>query len=345
MTQKYSKIIKMKSLKNFSEKSIKEYLIDNYNLINIKKIQSLPHNNINSRIYKISTHDEKILLRFFTDGVGKYNSTPKKIEKICSIQNNCNQVGLPVQKPIVNKKGKFTDAKNNLFLTKYYDGKIFAGTRNELKNLSLNIALLHKFLKKEKIQIQSQLDQPIRKIISYNELNKINDQLSNKKQNKFEKIVARNSNFILENLEKLQTASKQKLNSKVQLIHNDLHPHNVIFHNGIINSFLDFNSMGIGNVMDDISFASFRFSAFKEKNPKIINQNLKLFINEYVKISPIKKTDKKMYFDFIRKRLLKNISYIIRVKFFIDNHFLWDVDLVKNLNYLKLLSKIESEGW
>ena len=58
-----------------------------------------------------------------------------------------------------------------------------------------------------------------------------------------------------------------------------------------------------------------------------------------------KKTDKKMYFDFIRKRLLKNISYIIRVKFFVDNHFLWDVDLLKNLNYLKLLSKIEAERW
>lgn len=341
------KLNEMKNKKKLSKNDIKKYVKNSYNFQKINKIHSLTHNNINSTIYKISTPDDEYLLRFFTDGVGKFNSTPKKIENICFIQNNCYNFGLNVQQPIFNKKGKFTDPSRNLFITKYYPGSIFSGTPKELRSLSKNLALLHKYLKKQKLQLKSQIDQPIRKILSLKELNIMYDELSDNRTNKFENIFFNNFESIkilIKNHKKNSPKFNLKKTQK-QLIHNDLHPHNVIFNQGNVLAFLDFNSMGNGYKIEDIAFASFRFSIHKNQNFRKMINKCKIFVNEYEKFNNITQTEKKLYGYYIRNRLLRNLSYILRVKFFIDKNFQWDVDLTKNLNYLKITSDFEYDEW
>ena len=131
-----------------------------------------------------------------------------------------------------------------------------------------------------------------------------------------------------------------KIKSQKQLIHSDLHPKNVIFNKGRVSAIIDFNSLKIGRIEEDLAFASYRFSAYKKRDPQQVIDSITDFIEIYRKYNPINKERIKLTCYFFRHITLQRLCYIIRMHYF-EKSDLWISDFNKHLNLLKLQKRIE----
>jgi len=179
--------IKMGS-KIYNSKKIKSILNCYLALGKIKKIEFITHNNINSTIFLIQSQKGEYVLRNFTDG-----SPPEKIEKICQILNSCYNKRIKVQKPIKNKNGTYVLKKEKIYITKYYPGNTFSGTKKEFIDVAKNLAKMHKALEQNSIKYNYNTNQSFYRILNDDELKMIKKKI-NKKFDAFDRIV--NKNFV-----------------------------------------------------------------------------------------------------------------------------------------------------
>jgi Ser/Thr protein kinase RdoA (MazF antagonist) len=309
---------------------IQEYFSENYpNLGTIKKISEINHNNINSNNFLILTTKKKYVLRIFSD-----QSPPIKTEKICEILNYCKKKGIKVSSPILNKNKKYVDPLKRIYLTNYEEGGKFNGNRDQLKDLAKNLALLHKCLSTNKINYNYRTNQKFYKILDLNEFKIIIKKIDKKKNlDSVDKKIMKNFEILKKSIEENSTAFqnvKNKFKQK-QLIHHDLHPDNVIFNNNKLQAIIDFNSMRKGFVIQDISFAFFRFINISKL--KDIRKEKIIFIQTYIKYNKIE-IDEELVDEFFKYEILKRLSFIIRKKYF-HNSVRWIKDFEKNIVYLK----------
>ncbi|CUR50974.1 Putative kinase [Nitrosotalea devaniterrae] len=317
----------------------KEYLRKNYPQITpIKKIVKLRHIDLNSVNFLIYSKNGKYVLHFNTD-----KTLIKKIEDVCKILRFCSENAVKVSEPIIRKNGKFVDVTNNCYLTRYYEGHLYDGSVKELKELSSNIANLHKVLSTYPRRFNHTTDNKPYRILTRSELEKISKGICTKaKFSSIDKKVFRNISFITECIEKdiSEAEIMNKIKSSKQLIHSDLHPKNVIFNNGKVSAIIDFNSLRIGEIEEDLAFASYRFASYKKRNVREIKNHVTNFIDTYKKYHPITKERTKLVCYFFRHITLQRLCYIIRTHYFKKSD-LWMSDFDKHLNLLKLQNKIE----
>jgi len=226
----------------------------------IKKITKLRHTDINTTIFLIDSSSGKYILRKFK------TPNPQKMEKICEILYHCIKNNVKVMEPIRNNNKKFVDKDNLLFLTKFYEGKHFSGKRNELISLAKHIAILHKFLKICPISLHDKEKLDSYKIIQEEDLKKIEKSIMKKKpKDSHDLLVLSNMKFLL-TITNQYNKNKNILKNILpkQLIHFDLHPKNLVFYKDNVSAILDFGTLQVGSVIDDVAFCSFRFSS--EKN-------------------------------------------------------------------------------
>jgi len=303
----------------------------------IDSIKKFDHNNINSINYLIESKNKKLVLRNFIDG-----SKPQKVEKICKILDFCTKRGVKISEPIKNKKNKFVDPKRNFYLTKFYNGSFYNGNKYQLSNLAKNLAYLHTALQENKIKYNYRTNQRFYRIISENELLKIKKIILKKNNtNKFEKTALKQIGNLVNLSENVNINSKKLslLKLKKQLIHDDLHPKNVIFHKNKVVAILDFHSMRKNPKMEDIAFTSFRFATLKSCAPKKITNLIVTFIETYRRYNEINEDELNQYDYFLTQKFLGRLSYILRKYFFYDSD-LWIQDFDKNIKYLYLVNKI-----
>ncbi|MFH1841395.1 MAG: phosphotransferase [Candidatus Nealsonbacteria bacterium] len=310
---------------------LKTYLRDNYPILGkIKKVELLEHNNINSTNYFVFAGKGKYVLRNFTDG-----SSPEKMEKTCKILKFCIERKIKVSEPILRKKGNFVDEKKNFYLTKYYPGGFFQGRESELKDVAKNLALLHLVLAKSPIRYNYKLGDEYYKHLTLAELRQIKKKAL-AGNTKFDKTVLENFDYFTESFSR-----KKKVDSKEnQLIHYDFHPGNVIFKNNKVAVILDFNAMRRGERIKDLAFASFKFSFYETKNIELMKKRLKLIVDTYLKYNPIEINNLNYYFSYI---VLERLSYILKKRYF-ENSNSWSIDLEKQINLLKLCSKMNYQN-
>ena len=316
-------------------------LIHNYypflrktNIIPLKK-----GNNTNSKNYLLTNTDKKYVLKILPD-----KSYPYRINKICQILQYCIENNNYVLEPVANKKKSYFTVELNGYLTKYYPGQTYRAKQGELQDVSRNIAYLHKTLLKCPINFNYKPNNSYYKILKKSELNTIKRIIQNKKfKTKFDIYLTKNipalqyqfKNFKIMN----KTIKKKKL--RKQLIHYDLQPSNVIFKNNEVQAIIDFDAMRKGYLIEEVAFSSFRFSSFNNNSTIMIANKLRLFLKKYVLINPLTKEERKCYFFFLRKNILEKISYILKKYYFVTDKS-WSSDINKNIEFLKLIDKLES---
>ena len=315
-------------LSKMNEKQLKKYITKKYSINTIVKVSKPNSQNINSENYYILTPKGKFVFH-------KIHDNSKKIESMCKVLTFCVKKNIKVQEPIKTIENKFS-GKNSTFLTKYYEGGIFKGNSIQIKNISRNLAELHLALKKCKISYNYMPNQKFYKILSEYQFKSIKNKIRKKNKLDIYDILVQ-KNFKILNSQFLSYTDIFSTKLKKQLIHADLHPENVIFLKNNVNAIIDFISMKKGNVMEDISFSSFRFAIYKTTNLAKIADLIKLFITNYLKINHIELSELKNIKLFLNKKILERISFLLNKHYFYDSN-LWIMDLKKYITFLKIIN-------
>lgn len=297
------------------------------NIGTISSIRPL-HSQINSETYEILTNNDNFVLH--------HNNfdNKKRIEKMCQILNEIHGYNSKIIFPIKTKYGNFS--KNNWYLTKFEVGSFFSGNKKEFLNLAKNLSLLHKKLNNN-YHYPFRPNQRNYNLFQQNEILIIKRKLSKIKYlSKFEKLIKKNFEIVETEINKNLLYVNKNFIQK-QIIHFDLHPGNIIFENNNVKCFLDFNSMRMGNPMEDVVFSSFRFACKISQKPKTISDLMINFLDEYDNEKIIYENSD-LQFMLIRC-ILYRVCFILR-KYFFQLSDLWLSDLENQLFYLKLARKI-----
>lgn len=317
-------------MKNLFE--IKKYFMENYpNYGKIKTISLLPHDFINSKNYMLKSNKGNFVLRYLTN-----DSSLTQIEKMCKILNHCSSKNACVPEPISNKHGNYTHKKLPIYVTKFYYGHTFSKNTKQIQDFAKNLAILHKILSQNKVYYRYQQNSLLYKILTPNELEEIKKIIHKKNYiDNYDQLIIQNYLFLMGKLigNRKRSGVITRLNLQKQLIHYDLHPQNILFKNDKVSVILDFNSMRFGYVMEDVSFASFRFAYFTTKDIDNLTKLIHLFLEQYLMYNKIESKQLSQYDYFLSNMLLSRISYILKNRYF-HNLNSWLTDLSKNLHFL-----------
>jgi len=298
---------------------INKYLNDNYPTLGaIKDIEVLKHNNINSTNYLFSAENEKYLLRNFTDG-----SKPEKIERICRILFFCLKNQVNVVQPIENKDNCYVGKKRKMYLTKYYEGGLYDGATCGLKDAAKNLANLHLTLSQVPIKYNYRGNHNYYKHLTQPELRRINTIINLKKEKDiFDKKVLKSLDYLFESFSENAkiTGILKRATSKKQLIHRDFHPGNVIFSKNRVVAILDFNAMRRGEKIEDVAFASYRFSSYKTNNSNEIREGMKVFVDTYLLFNDIGRQQLTCLDYYFIKETLSRLSFILKKRYFANSN-------------------------
>jgi len=296
----------------------------------------MEHNNINSTNYLLTAGDNKYVLRHFTDG-----STPEKIEKICQILIFCLENQANVVQPVKNKANCYVDRKRKLYLTKYYEGESCDETNyrtnDGLQDAARNLAILHLALSRVPIKYNYRGNHSYYQHPDERELAGVETVIKHKQdKDEIDEKVLKNLDYLSESFSEnaLLSRSLTRANQKKQLIHHDLHPGNVIFNNNRVVAILDFNAMRKGERIEDVAFASFRFSHSEKRNVAEMKKCIKLFVDTYLLYNDIDRPLACLDYYLIHE-ILGRLSFILRKRYFTGSN-VWSTDFSKNLGFLKL---------
>jgi len=300
----------------------------------IKSIEKLNSSRKNSNNFLINTKYGKYVIRNFLD-----NIKSNEMEKICKSLEYCKKNKIKVSKPIKTKKGKFIENKNNIYLVKYVSGKEFSGNEKEIIDLAENIAKLHIVLSKIPKSYYFIKNNSKYKLLDKKELKKIKNLIQQKQnKDKYDNLIFDEISFIENCLVKLNVIPNTRNKIKKQFIHSDLNPENVIFNGGKVAAIIDFDSLRMGNVIEDIVQCSFRFAIFKSKSTVIIKRKILIFLEHYNKLNPIELNFDE-YVLVMLKITLSKISFLTNQRY-IHNSNLWINDLKKFISFAKICQKL-----
>lgn len=309
-------------------KTAKLYLKTNYqNLGFIKSIKNLSYSP-NSASYYFHTENGKYVLKYIKD-----HHFPTKIAQTCKILKYLHTKSLPVQGIAKSDFGKFYDSKNFIYVTKFYEGRFSQGTQNELKDLAINVAYLHKFLNQTKIKFNFEHDTDksykILTSLDIKYIQKIIEQQKHKSY--FDKKILKNFDLLKEIISKRDTKNIPKFNT-YQLIHNDLTVSNIIFQKNKLKVILDFDGMKKGNVLEEIAFTSLRFSTINNFRKTEVERKINFFLNHYLNHCDIDEKNLSYLKIYSINNLLSKVSYLLKKNYYHnDQSWLHDFDYLFRL--------------
>ena len=321
---------------NISLIDVKNFLGSRYTDIGkIEKIKMLNTVGLNSRTFLIKTNKDEFLLKKFLD-----KTKPLEMERVCNILRFCIKHNQNVLEPILNVDKKFVDKKNRLYLTKYYHGKKFSSSPNEIINLAKNLSQLHKVLQKVPNSYYFIRDSSDYNLINHTEVKKIKGIIRNKKnKDKHDNLINARIDFLEDCILNTKDTPKHKTLLKKQFIHNDLNPDNILFQKDGTSVIIDFGSLKIGNIMSDVVFCSFRFSIYNTTSLKKIKKRILLFLENYKKNNNYGHLEFDEYIKILLKIILGKISFLLRQKYF-QKSDLWTKEILKFFEQMEICLKI-----
>ena len=323
----------------FKRKRKNKFLLKIIEKLNLNKqfnLYEINSKNPNSKIYKLSYLDKKLILKI------------EKIEKNKNIINifnilKKNKLDCKILKPILFIKGKnyLIYKKKIISLYPFLDGNLFSGNKKQF-NQTVN-EIIHTFNVFSKVKTHNKLNnfkyfsknenQIIKKIIKKEK--KIDLYFKNQKKFSFSKYTS----LILFEWQKL---SKKKIYSgRKQLVHFDIHPHNLLIKKNKVAGILDLSSlkiMPIGYALSYSFLKILRQHLSNEKNKK----NHKTLVNNF-----IKKVNKKLKLKFNKENvhnlamseILRRILIILKRNIYSNDHSLNHIMpvLINNMIECKIL--------
>jgi len=311
---------------------IKKYVEKNYQIGIINQIKYF-NSKTNNQNYLIKSSSGKFILHIIEEDLSN-----RQIEKICKILEFCHRKKSRVPFPLKTIDNHYTHDK--IFLTNYFSGHFFSGHLKELENFAKHLAHLHKTLKTCKIQYTYSSNDYFYKILTNDEILKIKDLIVNKSnKDKIDYYILKNLNQLVIELNFLTNNSQyfKKYEKYRQLVHYDLHSRNVLFQNHDVAAILDFNSLRIGYLLEDLAFAAFRFAL--NVNSKKYETTIDFFLQNYFAINNIIISNASIRF-YLIQRILRGLCYVIKKRYFCNEN-IWVSDLRKYFKFLSIAVSLQ----
>jgi Ser/Thr protein kinase RdoA (MazF antagonist) len=299
---------------------IKDIVLSSYGMVVIDPVKQVGEWEKKSNNFRISDGKNNYLLR-------KHISIKSlaRIKKIGTLTSFLKLHGVSIPRTIPLKNNKLAFKSNDYLwqMFEFISGNHFQGTEKEIIGVSKKIAALHVALSKFK---KFKKTKP-RLSHSLNEWNRLYKIIEN--DEKIDNIINQSKYFIYNEVEKTKNIFNKFKFLRIQYIHGDLHPMNIICHNGGIKAIIDFANLSVGELSRDFGNACHRFVRQYVVNSgidweKSFPKGLKIFIDGYQKINPLDKKEIMAAPYLVKDELLRKIysdlsNYIKGNKNFIEN--------------------------
>lgn len=256
----------------------------------------------------------------------------------------CGNKGIPVAHliPTVNKDNHFVDKSGIYCLYDFIDGEHFDGSRIEMEEAAATLAKIHIAFKnipykKEILSIKGKLVKHDRK-----ELKKIIKIIkSSSGKTDFDKDVVNALDEINEISNKIFLSQIALL--PFQIIHYDVHPHNMMFDkkDKKLLAYLDFDPIIYSQKIRDVGFAMHRLARTYGKHTERqidigvdIRDRAKLFLEAYQRVNKLTDVEIKNIPLIIQDEALKRIINILASRY-LKKDPTWSFDLAKQITILR----------
>lgn len=219
----------------------------------------------------------------------------------------------------------------------------FAPDERAMVDLAKNIAIMHLafnslahgYLAKIR-EVSAKNSAYFNKIKEYSndDFDKISAIISNKKQtNEADELVLENVDNIKAIVDEVVANEEYIKLFPPQIIHSDLHPHNVMMNFGEVLAIIDFDGMRVSEQDRDVAFAIYRFGRqFYVKNPLlpkeyavVIRDN---FINSYCEKKALSKNEIELMPILLKDDFLRKILFVLN-EIYLNYNLAWEKDLYK----------------
>ena len=312
----------------------------------IKDVLQLDRLEINSQNFQIllfiNGTDKKILLRkhklltgldqinFYLEILSALDKSGAKVSRVINSLNGGHAV-------------KISDGIYTLF--DFIEADYFSPNENSLKAAAKEIAKAHQGLKnlnEDRVSVIESFSKIAatyyNKIKSYseNDFLEIEKILASKKRNEDDELVLKELAFIKKTILEVKSREKEIALLPKQIIHSDLHPHNILMNGGAVGAIIDFDTMRLSQRARDIAFAVYRLGrqfligsgdeTAALKAPLL----LKSFIDSYMTIEKLSKEEIRLMPILIKDEFLLKILFVLN-GIYKEGNFLWAGDLRKFL--------------
>lgn len=333
--------------KSFIIKVLNQYF-DNFK---VQKVFQLDRPEINSENYKIiitrAGKKQVYLLRKF-----KVLKNQQQINFYLDLLNDLKKKGLTVSSIIKSKNGQLSvsEEKKIYSLFDFIEAEYFSPNKAAFKSAIRAIARMHRcfnqLLQKysQKIDILSKKGATyfnrIKKysLDDFKEIKNIIQQKKNKTE--IELLILENIIFF-QNVVK-EVASHRNSIKKLsrQIIHSDLHPHNLLVSDNKVKAIVDFDGVRISQQARDVAFAIYRlgrqffikssFAKVRKEAPRLRD----LFIEEYQKIKKLSAEEIKLMPILLKDEFIRKLLFVLK-GMYLENNQTWATDLPKFVAALK----------
>ncbi|MCX6722588.1 MAG: phosphotransferase, partial [Candidatus Staskawiczbacteria bacterium] len=162
---------------------------------------------------------------------------------------------------------------------------------------------------------------------------KLKDLIKSKtEQNDTDKLVLGKIDIFLETCDKIKNYLERLEKLPKQIIHSDLHPHNILVNDKEVKVLIDFDSMRISQQARDVAFVIYRLGKqfFVNKDLKEVQENapkLKdLFVKEYCLVKELTEEENKLLPVLVKDEFLRKLLFVLK-GVYQDNNFAWAKDL------------------
>src|SRR3989339_1226949 len=324
-------------------KSVLDQYFINYKIIDILKIKTTAINSVNYKmLISIDGFKKELLFR-------KYNTLQlDQIKFYLEFFEKFSNKFLQIGKVIKTKSGELMISidGNNYALFEFVGGDYFYPNEKSLVSIAQAIARMHNvfdtFGKEDidEIDILSQQGYTyFNKIKNYstNDFDFLKKNIEGKENlDEQDKNVLEKIPLFIKTVEEIKKENKKISNLPVGLIHSDLHPHNFLLKDDVLQAILDFDGMRVSQKVRDVSFTIYRLGRqffaqnLMEQNKENGKKLANIFIKTYEKERVMKKDEKNLLPLLVKDEFIRKILFVLN-GVYKENNNTWKKDLPKFL--------------
>lgn len=289
------------------KKVVSSVLGEHYGIRNPAKIVQIGAQKMRSNNFRITYEESgrvhQVLLR---KNIQHYTS--EALIAIDTVMRTVAGAGLPAPEAVLAKDGSIcADAGGVLWqLFRFIEGEYYHGTAEELREASCAIAALHRAL--SLLSPSTKTGSPDWVLPNVQDF-KLFFQKAENGMGKLDALLLKNKASLNRRIKSFSDNASSIANAGTQLIHADLHPHNLLFCKEKLAAILDFGDVRLGFRAADAASACHRlvrqYIVFSRQPwPEVLAEGLRLFLEHYQSVFPLPHDELKLFSHFMELALL-----------------------------------------